>query len=74
MSNRLCGWFGHNYQPRFDKSACTYAGNMKGYTARDTLTLLDQYRQATYVRDVCTRCGVTIERMYNADCRETRHE
>lgn len=68
--NRLCTWVGHNYRPRFDKSACVYGGDMNGFSARDTLEVLEQYRQSTYVRDVCTRCGATIERLYDNAGRE----
>ncbi len=53
----------HDYHPRYDKSEpigiddptsiLFWGGN---------LNELEKFRRVTYVRDVCTKCGKTIER------------
>lgn len=50
--------FGHHFQARYDTSGA------KGLPPKmDTsIGALEYFRDVTYVRDVCVRCGETIER------------
>jgi hypothetical protein len=52
-------WFGCNFEPRYDLSPadCSQFGRIRG-----SVDALEPLRAKTYVRDVCTRCGRTIER------------
>ena len=54
-------WLGCKFEPRYDKSEPRWEGNFT-YTGFSGAERLDQLRQITYVRDVCVRCGSTIER------------
>ena len=59
---RFNSFFGCAFEPRYDKGpmppevTLDYRGVRLG-------EVLDAYRQITYVRDVCVRCGRTIERI-----------
>lgn len=63
MSGDRCpnSWFGaHKFKPRYDLSApdlSMFTGSFKA----DNETI-EKLRTKTYVRDVCTKCGKTIER------------
>lgn len=49
------------FEPRYDRGPARPFGRISAEPA--TLTALaETRRQVTYVRDVCTRCGKTIER------------
>lgn len=51
---------GCQFQPRYDKgpSQATFDGGVTELRLR----VLEAYRQVTYVRDICVRCGRTVER------------
>lgn len=51
----------HKFEARYDKGpvAAEFQGLLSGYR----LELMEKYRKHTYVRDVCIRCGKTIERL-----------
>ena len=50
----------HKYEPRYDKSPAT--ADFKGQMTPMRLEMIEKYRQVTYVRDICVRCGKTVER------------
>jgi hypothetical protein len=52
--------FGHNFRPRFDLGPADVSA-FRTISAADP-DFLEQLRTQTYVRDVCERCGHTIER------------
>lgn len=57
-------WLGRlacRFEGRYDVTAAHGWGSIKSYG--DPLPFLEAHRDKTYVRDVCTRCGKTIERM-----------
>lgn len=52
-------WLGCRFEPRFDLSAA----NIDGFESiRGSVAAFESLRSETYVRDVCVRCGKTIER------------
>jgi hypothetical protein len=50
----------HKYHPRYSKSAVKGPINIKGFGSAEDLT--EPFRDVTYERDVCVRCGKTIEK------------
>jgi len=52
-------WFGCKFVPRFDLSPADL-GEFE--SIRGNFNALEMLRKKTYVRDVCVRCGKTIER------------
>lgn len=68
---RLGKWFGCRFQPRFDKSEPKIDHSFQ-YTGSAGAERLEQFRQVTYVRDVCVRCGKTIERAVLASTEGTK--
>jgi hypothetical protein len=63
MSDRCPnGLFGaHQFQPRYDLGPANLSGfeSIKGNGAGQ---FMEKLRQQTYVRDVCVKCGQTVER------------
>ena len=58
------GLFGsHKFEPRYDLGPADLSAfvEFKG-TFKGTPSLLESMRKKTYVRDVCVKCGKTIER------------
>ncbi len=57
LTHPRCTRWGHKYQARYDRippeSITEYEGSVNGFNA---------LCKRVYVRDVCTRCGRTIER------------
>lgn len=55
-----CADGNHRFEARYDKgpSQCDFEGRLTDHR----LSLIEKYRHITYVRDVCVRCGKTIER------------
>jgi hypothetical protein len=51
----------HEFEPRYDKSAADIS-NFQKFSGYGVDQMLEKLRKVTYVRDVCTRCGKTIER------------
>lgn len=69
--NKLCNWLGHNYQPRFDKTPARFSiDGARGFSSGEIARMAEPFRQVTYVRDVCKRCGATIERAHDTNGRE----
>lgn len=54
------------FEPRYDLSAADTPGveSIRGGVAT-VQAWLDGYRAKTYVRDVCVKCGKTIERSFS---------
>lgn len=52
---------GCKFAPRYDLSRPALDGDFKG-TAGGIVSALEASKAKTYVRDVCERCGKTIER------------
>ncbi len=59
--NRFCKVFGHNFQPRYDTSEARVPPNLNSMKG-NIPAMFEKFRAITYVRDVCERCGETIER------------
>jgi hypothetical protein len=56
-------WFGsHRFEPRYDKEPSNAMG-VGSIKARDMEMLDAMVTKKTYVRDICVRCGKTIERV-----------
>jgi hypothetical protein len=65
--SRWCRWFGHNFQGRYDRTPLNF--EMKGISPSDIIffgdrieRVIDKFVNVTYVKDVCTGCGLTIDR------------
>lgn len=61
---RCTAWTGaHHFEARFD-SEMPVGFNSSGYKGSGLayLEMLKLMRKNTYVRDVCVKCGVTVER------------
>ena len=55
-------YFGsHKFEPRYDLSPADMSA-FKSFKAADP-SYMEPLRAKTYVRDVCTKCGKTIERV-----------
>ena len=55
-------WFGsHKFEARYDLSPADLSA-FANFKARDP-SYMEPLRAKTYVRDVCTKCGKTIERV-----------
>lgn len=51
------------FEGRFDTGASGFSvDDIRGVTATGIAIIAEKYRTTTYVRDVCTKCGRTIER------------
>lgn len=53
---------GCKFSPRFDLSPAAYPDGSVTTTAAAMFSIMETTRTKTYVRDVCERCGKTIER------------
>lgn len=55
--------WGHKFEGRYDKGSAIIPPGTPLSIAMDSLSsIYERFRQVTYARDVCVRCGVTIER------------
>lgn len=62
MCKRLGQWRGCRFEARYDlEPAQVKFDRLQGEGAG---SFLDKFRKQTYVRDVCTRCGATVERSH----------
>jgi len=55
-------WIGGcKFEPRYDLGQADFSAftSLKGH---DVVELADKLRKKTYVKDVCVRCGKTVER------------
>ena len=61
---KRCTIFGHKFQPRYDYDPPV--GKVKGPDGWATMDEMEQFVRAcgrqTYVKDVCIRCGLSIDR------------
>ena len=54
------GWWGsHKFEPRYDLGPADFT---PFETFKGSAHTMEKLRTKTYVRDVCTKCGKTIER------------
>jgi len=58
MNKNKCEKKGHKYKPRYDKKFPHGLTNIRGY---DDGTI-NALKEIIYVRDICVRCGETVER------------
>lgn len=55
--------WGHKFEGRYSMGAAVLPPDLKVSIAVDSLTgIYAQFRQQTYERDVCVRCGATVEK------------
>lgn len=54
-------WKGHNFEARYDVGEPNFS-SFKSLRVDDYPTLIEAMKPKTYVHDVCTRCGATVER------------
>lgn len=62
---KCIGWSGHRFEARYDKGSVQGAPSMnfrESVDADGLALVLEQYRPITYVRDICIRCGATVEK------------
>lgn len=64
MIPKCTSWLGHKFRPRYSKSPAVGHGKLSlGWAdAEAVATVLDGYRTITYERDICVRCGTTVEK------------
>jgi len=55
-------WIGCKFEPRYDKGPVESPAAGIKYTGSNLEGALEAHRRVTYVRDICIRCGKTIER------------
>jgi hypothetical protein len=53
--------FGHNYQARFSTGSTPYP-EVERATTQAVVAVMEVAKPRTYERDVCTRCGHTVEK------------
>jgi hypothetical protein len=64
ISNHRCPnscWGSHKFEARYDLSPADMSA-FANFKARDP-SYMEPLRAKTYVRDICTKCGKTIERV-----------
>lgn len=55
------------FEGRYDLGPSCFIWGRHSYAqGREGVDLAEKYRRETYIRDVCTRCGKTIERQREA--------
>ena len=55
-------WNGCRYEARYDIGKPTWVPEEVSGTAAGVAVVMESSRPKTYVRDVCIRCGRTVER------------
>lgn len=56
-------WFGvHKFTPRYDYGAAQGLERIRVEGLQAIKDIIEAMRPRTYVRDVCERCGETVER------------
>lgn len=60
---KCTSWLGHKFEGRYSASPAVLPPGLKVSIAVDSLSsIYERFRQMTYERDVCVRCGAIIER------------
>ena len=62
MTPKCSSVFGHNFEPRYDEEPGLSVEMGPKWRREDVLAIFDATRKRTYVHDVCTRCGATVNR------------
>ena len=57
-----CDYGVHDFQPRYDKGAAVIPDREWKANGVDLVEFMETLRPKTYVRDICRKCGKTIER------------
>lgn len=56
--------FGHKFQGRYSSGPAALPPDLKVSVLVDSLAgIYSQFRPVTYERDICVRCGVTVEKV-----------
>lgn len=60
---RCTNRFGHHFQARYSKTAADMSQFRRAtFTGESGVSVIEAMRAVTYERDICIRCGVTVER------------
>jgi hypothetical protein len=60
---KCASWMGHKFEARYSKGAVPLASfKQNAATAEEVTATLDGFREITYERDICIRCGYVIEK------------
>ena len=54
--------YGHQFEPRYDSEPAQTIETIEAHSHRYVEALMRGLQRHTYVRDVCVKCGKTIER------------
>lgn len=63
MFGHNCEKQGHKFEGRFDIAGDRSGMKTGAMSAEEIATILEVRADKTYVRDVCVKCGKTIERV-----------
>lgn len=57
-------WLGHKFEGRYSKTPARQATENELFWSSvfDQLAIAETHRAVTYERDICVRCGVTVEK------------
>ena len=58
---KCTSWRGHKFEGRYDKGPVAGNYNVTGGSERHVEAMAERMRSISYVRDICVRCGHTIE-------------
>lgn len=62
---KCTSWMGHNFKARYDfgePDLNKIRSTFKSFKTDDMGVFFESLKPKTYVHDVCTRCGTTVER------------
>lgn len=59
---KCTSWLGHHFEPRYSKGPAVHGKVSFNQFYSDMEDVLERYRPVTYERDVCVRCGATVEK------------
>lgn len=58
----LCKVAGHSFSPRYDEGEPSRFGEVSGISPWHMVKLIESTKAKTYRCDVCTRCGMVVNR------------
>jgi hypothetical protein len=60
---KCTSWRGHKFEGRYTKGPATIPSLLKVSIVVDSLaSIYERFRPVTYERDICVRCGATVEK------------
>lgn len=63
MTPKCTSWLGHKFEGRYSLTAAVLPAGLKVSIAVDSLSsIYERFRDATYVHDICVRCGHVVEK------------